>query len=110
MFSALRRVFRPNAQVRRVLSGLCAAFALATIAFSSIFISADADHDCLGHDCQICQEMQTCVENFELVGSATPAGGDCPSPRPSAYPVETVPCVRSAPATTLRSLDVRFDE
>ena len=30
MFSALRKVFRPNAHARRVLSGLCAAFVLAT--------------------------------------------------------------------------------
>ena len=109
MFSALRRVFRPNTHNRRVLSGLCAAFVLATIAFSSLFVSVEADHDCLGHDCPICQEMQTCVANFQLLGSPTPSC-DSPLPDVSLSPVETVPCARRAPATTLQTLDVRFDE
>ena len=109
MFSALRRVFRPNAHSRRVLSGLCAAFVLTTIAFSSVFLAAEADHDCQGHDCPICEEMQACVANLQLVGSSAPT---CDSPIPGAAlsPAETATCARRAPATTLQSLDVRFDE
>ena len=109
MFSALRRVFRPNAHIRRVLSGLCAAFVLATIAFSSAFLAAEADHDCQGYDCPICEEMQACVANLQLVGSSAPT---CDSPIPGAAlsPAETATCARRAPATTLQSLDVRFDE
>ena len=109
MFSVLRRVFRPNAHNRRVLSGLCAAFVLATIAISSIFVSIEADHDCDGHDCPICQEMQSSVANFQLLGSSTQT---CVGPLPtlSFSAVETAPCARRAPATTLQALDVRFDE
>ena len=109
MFSALHRVFRPNARNRRVWSGLGAAFVLATIAFSSLFVSVEADHDCLGHDCPICQEMQTCVANFQLLGSPPPSC-DSPLPDASLSTAETVPCARRAPATTLQTLDVRFDE
>ena len=109
MFSIFRRVIRPNAHTRRVLSGLCAAFVLATIAFSSAFVAAEADHDCHGHDCPVCQEMQTCVANFQLLGSSS-ASGESLIPTTALSPVETVPCTRRAPATTLQSLDVRFDE
>ncbi len=109
MFSKLRRVFRPNAHSRRVLSGLCAAFVLATIAFSSVFLAAEADHDCQGYDCPTCLKMQACVANLELVGSSTTPCG-CSIPETTLSTAETVPCARRAPATTLQSLDVRFDE
>ena len=109
MFALLRRLFKPNAQRRRIMSGVCAAFVLATIAFSSLFVSVEADHDCHGQDCPICQEMQTCVANFQLVGSATPPC-DGPAVASRSSFVEAAPCVRRAPATTLQSLDVRFDE
>ena len=109
MFSIFRRVIRPNAHTRRVLSGLCAAFVLATLAFSSVFVTVEADHDCHGHDCPVCQEMQTCVANFQLLGSSS-ASGESLIPTTALSPVETVPCARRAPATTLQSLDVRFDE
>ena len=109
MFSAIRRVFRPNAHTRRVLSGLCAAFVLATIAFSSVFVTVEADHDCHGRDCPVCQEMQTCVANFQLLGSSAPSGTSILTAT-CQHPVETAPCAHCAPVTTLQTLDVRFDE
>ena len=110
MFSALRRVFRPNAHTRRVLSGLCAAFVLATIALSSVFVTVEADHDCSGHDCPICMEMQNYVANFRLLGSSAASDTDSTLPAGSLTSVETASCARRAPVTTLQSLDVRFDE
>ena len=110
MFSAVRRVFRPNAHTRRVLSGLCAAFVLTTLAFSSVFVTVEADHDCHGHDCPVCQEMQASVANFQLLGSAL--GGEAVVPVPSAtigFNARAV-CAYHAPALTLQRLDVRFDE
>lgn len=105
----LRKVFRPNASARRVLSGLCAAFMLAVLAVSSVAVAAEADHDCSGHDCPICQEVQACVANFQLLGSAA-APGESPLPICFLSAVEPAFCARRAPATTLQSLDVRFDE
>ena len=109
MISALRRVFRPNAHNRRVMAGLCAAFVLATVLLSSVFVTAEADHDCTGRDCPICLEMQNCVANFQLLGSST-ATSENPLPEAALFTVETAPCARRAPVTTLQSLDVRFDE
>ena len=91
------------------MAGLCAAFVLATLAFSSVFVTVEADHDCHGQDCSVCLEMQACVANFQLLGSSTASGGP-PIPATTLSFAETVPCARRAPATTLQSLDVRFDE
>ena len=110
MISLFRRVFRPNAHTRRVMSGLCAAFVLATLAFSSAFVTVEADHDCHGHDCPVCQGMQTCVANFQLLGSAL--GGEAVVPTLDAqigFNVRAV-CAYHAPALTLQRLDARFDE
>ena len=110
MISLFRKVFRPNARNRRVLSGFCAAFVLATLAFSSAFVTAEADHDCHGRDCPVCVEMQACVANFQLLGSTF--GGEAVVPAPAApirFDVRAV-CSYRAPALTLQRLDVRFDE
>ena len=110
MISVLRKIFRPNAHNRRVLSGFCAAFVLATLAFSSVFVAAEGDHDCYGHNCPTCQEMQACVANFQLLGSAL--GGEAVVPAlhaPIGFNARAV-CAYHAPALTLQRLDVRFDE
>ena len=105
----VRQLFRPNARNRKVLSALCAAFLLAVLALSWLFVVAEADHDCDGHDCPVCQEMRACLDNFQLVGSAL--GGEVLRlPRLSTVAEVLRPSVYRAPATTLRSLSVRFNE
>ena len=109
MPNLLGKIITSNAHRRRIMAGICAAFVLMTIFFSSVLLAADADHDCGGRDCPICLEMQNCAANFQLLGSSTPSGAGvlcktCHSP------VETTPCAHRAPVTTLQSLDVRFDE
>ena len=105
----LRQLFCPNDSNRRIFSGVLAAFLLAALFFSSAFVAHEADHDCIGRDCPICLEIQNCVANFQLLGSSA-ASGETPLPKTVLSTVETVPCARRAPATTLQSLDVRFDE
>ena len=110
MNSIFRKAIRLRVRARRVLSGLCAAFMLATLAFSCALVAADADHDCRGHDCPICQEMQSCVANLQLLGSSL--GGEAVLPvlaAPTGYDSSAV-CAHRAPALTLQRLDVRFDE
>ena len=110
MISLFRSVFRPNMRTRRVLSGLCAAFVLVTLAFSSVFVTVESDHDCHGHGCPTCQEMQACVANLQLLGSAL--GGEAAGPAPVS-PVGFAICAicsYRAPSLTLQRLDVRFDE
>ena len=92
------------------MAGLCAAFVLATLAFSSVLVTVEADHDCHGHDCPVCQDMQICVANFQLLGSAL--GGEAVVPALDAtigFDARAV-CAYHAPALTLQRLDVRFDE
>ena len=105
----LRQLFCPNDSNRRIFSGVLAAFLLAALFFSSAFVAAEADHDCCGHDCPICLEMQNCVANFQLLGSSA-ASSTILLPETCHFTVETAPCARRAPVTTLQSLDVRFDE
>ena len=105
-----RRLLRPNGSNRRIFSGLLSAFLVAVLLFSSAFVASESDHDCSGRDCPICLELQNCVANFQLLGSAL--GGE------AAVPVAVAPigcdaravCAYHAPALTLQRLDVRFDE
>ena len=105
----VRQFFCPNARNRKVLSALCAAFLLTVLAFSWLFVVAEADHDCNGHDCPVCQEMRACLDNFQLVGSAI-GGHVLRLPQLSSVAEVSRPHVYRVPATTLRSLSVRFNE
>ena len=105
-----RQLLSPNGSHRRIFSGLLSAFLLAVLLFSSAFVASEADHDCSGHDCPICLELQSCVANFQLLGSSL--GGETVVPVPLApggFDARTV-CSYRAPALTLQRLDVRFDE
>lgn len=105
-----RRLLRPNGASRRIFSGLLSALLLGVLLFSSVLVASEADHDCSGQDCPVCLELQDCVSNFQLLGSAL--GGESVMPVPSATIGSDVrvACVYHAPALTLQRLDVRFDE
>ena len=105
-----RQLLRPNDSNRRIFSGLLSAILLSVLLFSSAFVTSEADHACSGHDCPICLELQNCVANFQLLGSAL--GGDAVVSAPLA-PIgfdARVVCAYRAPSLTLQRLDVRFDE
>lgn len=106
----LRQLFHPNAQNRRLFSGLCAAFLLAVMLFSSALIAHEADHDCVGHDCPTCQEMQACVGNLQLLGSSLGDAAVVAAPAVASSSDVFVGCAFRAPSLTLQRLDVRFDE
>jgi len=95
---------------RRVVAGLCAAFLLAVVVFSSAFVTAEADHDCTGQDCPICLEVQNCLGNFQLLGSAGGVASCQSLPTFRATSEAFVACAYRAPSLTLQRLDVRFDE
>jgi len=92
------------------MSLLSAAFLLAVTLFSSAFVALESDHDCEGSDCPVCLELQECLGNFQLLGSAG-GGASCAcehAPAPDLTPFRA--CAYRAPAQTLQRLDVRFDE
>ena len=106
----LRHLLRPSSSNRRIFSGLLSALLLAALFFSSAFVTSEADHDCSGHDCPICLELQNCVANFQLLGSALCGEAAVPAPAVSIGLVARAVCSYRAPAQTLQRLDVRFDE
>jgi len=109
MFRLMRGFLHPNAGRRRFLNGVLGAFLIAVLSYSGAFAAIEADHDCDGHDCAVCQEMQSCLGTCQLIGSAAvPAA----SAAPDALPATTslIPYATRVRAITLLSLDVRFDE
>ena len=95
---------------RRIFSGLLSALLLGALLFSSVFVASEADHDCSGQNCSVCLELQNCVANFQLLGSALGGGAVVPVPSATIGFDTRVACVYHAPALTLQRLDVRFDE
>ncbi|MCR5691963.1 MAG: hypothetical protein K6G62_07075 [Eubacterium sp.] len=53
---------------------VCALLAMIMIAtiliFSLVYVAENAEHDCCGHHCPICEMIEQCLHNLELVGGA----------------------------------------
>ena len=67
------RFGRIRQRTRRFLAAVGVALLLGFQAFSAIYITHEADHDCNGDDCPICVQLQQCVANFQLTGSGLEA-------------------------------------
>ena len=105
-----RQFLRPNNSSRRIFSGLLSAILLFVLLFSSAFVTSEADHDCSGYDCPICLELQNCIANFQLLGSALGGEAVVPVSSETIGSDARVVCAYRAPSLTLQRLDVRFDE
>ncbi len=46
----------------------------AVLSLSTLFIVTHADHDCIGHDCEICYEIDGCVAAVQHMSEALSAG------------------------------------
>lgn len=49
--------------MRKVISVFAAVLIVTTMFFSILFVSSNADHDCTGENCPICEQMQV-AENI----------------------------------------------
>ncbi len=47
-------------QLNKLFAGILIVSMLAVFVFSSLFIAAEADHDCCGEGCHICYAIQQC--------------------------------------------------
>lgn len=57
----------------RILSMLMAAVVAFVLLFSATFIAVEANHDCVGDNCPICQQINTCkniLDSIALAGAA----------------------------------------
>ena len=58
------------AKAKRIAAGVMSLALLLVILLSSLFLIAEADHDCAGEECPICAVMQTCVNVLRRFGEA----------------------------------------
>ncbi len=47
---------------------------VAVLSLSTLFIVTHADHDCIGHDCEICYEINGCVAAVQRMSEALGTG------------------------------------
>ena len=47
-----------TAKAGRILTGIISVMLLVIVLFSAFYISAEAEHDCTGEDCQVCAVIQ----------------------------------------------------
>ena len=63
----------------RVLSWLIAAAVLFVILGSVVFLAVETGHDCSGHGCPVCAQLEACEEALQTLalaaGAALPAAG-----------------------------------
>ncbi len=57
---------------RRIAAVLASAALLAVI-FSCLFLIANAEHDCDGADCRICDQILFCIQTLNPSAAAAPA-------------------------------------
>ena len=107
--TALSRGPSAKAWYRRVLSGLCGLYLLSALLFSALFVILEADHDCEGHGCGVCLQLQACLSGLQDTGAPVAAVS---APRLLAVADSGRILAESfrPPAITLQSLYVRMDE
>ena len=62
-----------NSELIRVLSALAAFAMLSVILLASIFIVMEADHDCDGEECPVCQCLEQCQNALHQLSMVTAA-------------------------------------
>jgi len=58
---------------KRIMAAFLAALVLFVMASSSIYIAGHADHDCIGEDCPICQQIYLCTQTLRTLSFAVVA-------------------------------------
>lgn len=54
---------------KKLLAGLMALTVLIMLLFSVFFITSEARHKCIGENCPICHEVQTCFQVLNTLGT-----------------------------------------
>ena len=55
---------------KRAIAVIVAAAILLVVIFSSVFIAAEADHDCVGENCPICCQIAVCKGILKILSAA----------------------------------------
>ena len=62
-----------NSRIIKTLAAVTATALLLVIVLAGIFIVMEADHDCEGEDCPVCQCLENCQTTIRQLGSVTVA-------------------------------------
>jgi nucleoside recognition membrane protein YjiH len=65
----MRRI-RDNRSGQMLTAKICIAIILAILLFSVVAQIKEADHDCVGAGCPVCEILMQCEHNIRLLGSA----------------------------------------
>ena len=60
--------------IKRVMTALLGAAVLFVVLFSSLYIILEADHDCCGEECHICETLENCQATLHQIGAVPVAG------------------------------------
>ena len=54
----------------RIVASILAVIAVVVMLSSSLFIIEPADHDCVGEDCPVCEQLYSCAQNLKNLSVA----------------------------------------
>ena len=60
--------------VLKTLTAFTGAAVLFVVLFSSLYIILEADHDCCGEECHICETLENCQATLHQIGAVPVAG------------------------------------
>ena len=109
MFLGFGRFGRMRQRTRRLLAAVGGALLLGFQIFSAAYIAHEAEHECCGHGCPVCVQLQQCVAYFQLAGSGLPSDPPQIGIPPTFEGIAPVAVVE-LPSLTLVSLKVRFND
>ena len=91
----------------RLITGLLAAVLAAVMLSSAVYIAVEANHDCSGDDCAICQQIGVCENLLKSLGLAGAAAAISAA---FAYTVcrAILPCAEMNGTLTLVALKVKL--
>ncbi len=67
----MQKLFISN-KVKRISCGAAALLFFAALTLSTVFLAAEAGHECEGEDCHVCARMQECEAALRRFGGVLP--------------------------------------
>ena len=96
-------------RTRRLLAAVGGALLLGFQIFSAAYIAHEAEHECCGHGCPVCVQLQQCVANFQLTGPGLEADTAVVS-LPILATERLVPIKVALPNRSLVAQKIQFNE
>ena len=109
MFLGFGGFGRMRQRTRRLLAAVGVSLLLGFQIFSAAYIAHEAEHECCGHGCPVCVQLQQYVAYFQLAGSGLEADAAVVS-LPSVAAEQTVPAEVLPQSRSLVAQKVQFNE